>query len=77
MEQRDINLDEIQNTESTSEASVLSKAATQGKNFLEDGSVYEGELVRGLPHGFGTRKFPNEDFYEGQFVDGNLSLIHI
>ena len=26
--------------------------------------------MRGLPHGFGLRKFSNEDFYEGQFEEG-------
>ena len=53
-----------------SEADALSRAAIQGKNFLEDGSTYEGELVRGLPHGFGIKEFSNQDLYEGQFQNG-------
>ena len=62
--------DPILEESKSSEGSLLSKAATKGKNILEDGSVYEGDLVRGLPHGFGLRKFSNEDFYEGQFEEG-------
>ena len=51
----------------------LSKMANIGRHVFEDGSLYEGDLVRGLPDGFGTIKFVSGDFYEGQF----LSLIHI
>ena len=47
--------DPILEESKSSEGSLLSKAATKGKNILEDGSVYEGDLVRGLPHGFGLR----------------------
>ena len=46
-----------------SEADALSRAAIQGKNFLEDGSTYEGELVRGVPHGFGIK-----EFFQSRFV---------
>ena len=37
--------DPILEESKSSEGSLLSKAATKGKNILEDGSVYEGDLV--------------------------------
>ena len=53
-----------------SEAKVLNREVDKGRHIFEDGSVYEGELVRGRPNGFGNRKFQNGDHYEGQFQDG-------
>ena len=49
---------------------ALSKEATSGKHTFEDGSVYQGDLIRGKPDGFGRRGFPNGDVYEGQFEKG-------
>ena len=48
----------------------LSKQAQSGRYVFEDGSLYEGELVMGLPDGFGTIKFVSGDLYEGQFDKG-------
>ncbi|MEL0025726.1 MAG: hypothetical protein VW775_01525, partial [Schleiferiaceae bacterium] len=62
--------DNLKISSTNSEASLLLRAASEGKSILEDGSDYEGEMIRGLPHGYGKRKFTNEDFFEGQFVDG-------
>ena len=41
-----------------------------GKLTLPDGSVYEGELVNGKPHGKGKKTFSSGGYYEGDFVDG-------
>ena len=41
-----------------------------GKITFEDGSIYEGDLVNGKPHGNGKMTFIDDDFYEGDFVDG-------
>ena len=49
---------------------ILSKEATTGKYTFEDGSVYQGDLIRGRPDGFGRREFLNGDIYEGQFEKG-------
>ncbi|MEL0098353.1 MAG: hypothetical protein VW907_02210, partial [Opitutae bacterium] len=48
----------------------LSKLAKSGRYVFEDGSLYEGELVMGLPDGFGTIEFVSGDLYEGQFEKG-------
>lgn len=55
---------------SISEREILSREASEGKQTLEDGSVYEGELLGGNPHGYGKRKYQNGDIYEGQFQKG-------
>ena len=47
-------------TEQVAEPKVsrkLSSEANDGRYVFEDGSVYEGELVLGLPNGFGTLEF--------------------
>lgn len=55
---------------SLSESEVLSREAKRGNQTLSDGSVYEGEMLTGKPHGYGERKFQNGDIYEGQFEKG-------
>ena len=37
-----------------------------------DGSVYEGQLRDGLPHGFGKRVLTTGDIYEGEFKAGKF-----
>ena len=34
-----------------------------------DGTVYEGQMRNGVPHGFGKFVYPNGDTYEGEFKD--------
>ena len=48
----------------------LRKKAMEGKQTLEDGSVYEGELLGGKPDGYGTMKFPDGDTFEGLHKNG-------
>jgi hypothetical protein len=38
---------------------------------METGDTYEGEWRNGKKHGTGRYTFANEDFYEGEFVEGN------
>ena len=35
------------------------------------GYRYEGEWGKSLPHGFGKEVFPNEDYFEGEFMYGS------
>ena len=42
---------------------------THGTYKYEDGTVYEGELVRGVPSGYGRHSVSNF-IYEGQYVNG-------
>jgi hypothetical protein len=42
------------------------------KYILEDGSVYSGQLINGIPHGFATMIFTNGDKYIGSFDHGSL-----
>ena len=37
---------------------------------LDDGSLYEGEVVDGKPHGKGKQILTNGSIYEGDFADG-------
>ncbi len=37
-----------------------------------DGLYYEGDMKKGLKHGFGMEKLVNLDVYEGQFLDGKF-----
>ena len=46
---------------------MLSREAKR-KQELEDGSLYEGEMVAGKPSGHGHRSYPNGDLYEEQFI---------
>jgi hypothetical protein len=39
---------------------------------FEDGSIYEGDFVKGKKHGKGKYTFPNGNAYEGDFVDDFL-----
>ena len=52
------------------ESSGLLEKAMEGKQTLEDGSTYEGELSKGKPNGYGKRKFPSGDVFEGLFKNG-------
>ena len=52
---------------SLSESEVLSREAKSGNQTLSDGSVYEGEMLTGKPHGYGERKFQNGDIYDGDW----------
>ncbi|NBU86600.1 MAG: hypothetical protein EBS13_04680, partial [Verrucomicrobia bacterium] len=56
--------------ESVSEGKVLLRKVQSGKQKLQDGSTYVGELMRGEPHGYGKKDFPQGDEYEGQFQQG-------
>ena len=58
----------VENTES----SGLAKRAIKGKQSLADGSLYEGELSRGKPNGYGIRNYANGDRYEGEHRNGFL-----
>jgi hypothetical protein len=55
-----------------SDSALLQRAATSGKHTFDDGSVYQGDLIRGKPDGFGRREFQNGDVYEGQFEKGSF-----
>ena len=56
--------------ESVSEGEMLLRKAQSGKQQMEDGSTYMGELMRGEPHGYGKKDFQQGDVYEGQFQKG-------
>ena len=49
----------------------LSREAQEGRYVFDDGSIYEGELVMGLPDGFGTIELASGDLYEGQSLKAN------
>jgi len=49
----------------------LAKQAKSGRYVFEDGSLYEGELVLGLPDGYGVITYFSGDVYEGQFIKGS------
>lgn len=38
-----------------------------------DGRVYSGEFENGLPHGKGKMTFPNEDTYDGEWINGKMN----
>ncbi|WP_461253746.1 hypothetical protein [Treponema sp. R8-4-B8] len=42
----------------------------KGKVTYKDGSVYEGDLVNGKPHGKGKLTYIYGSVYEGDWVDG-------
>ena len=42
----------------------------KGKLTYRDGSVYEGDLVNGKPHGKGKLTYIYGSVYEGDWVDG-------
>ena len=67
---------EVKIVNEPSEGDVLSREAKKGKQELEDGSLYEGEMVAGKPSGHGQRSYPNGDLYEGQFkkVQGMVTV---
>ena len=48
----------------------LAKKVNSGRYIFEDGSLYEGELVMGIPDGFGTIEYVSGDLFEGQFSKG-------
>ena len=52
------------------ESSALLEKSMEGKQTLEDGSMYEGELSKGKPNGYGKRIFPDGDVFEGLFKNG-------
>ena len=39
---------------------------------LDDGSSYEGQVVDGVPHGYGTMSYSKGDEYVGEFQNGNI-----
>ena len=45
-------------------------SSTKGKLTLNDGDIYEGDIVDGKPHGKGKLTSPDGDVYEGDFVNG-------
>ena len=51
----------------------LAKKAKSGRYIFEDGSLYEGELVLGLPDGYGVITYSSGDLYEGQFAKGSAN----
>jgi len=53
-----------------SESSGLLEKAMEGKQTLEDGSTYEGELSKGKPNGYGKKTFSSGDVFEGLFKNG-------
>jgi len=61
--------DEIE-VSSSRESITLNKEAMRGRHVFKDGSIYEGELVKGKPNGFGTHNLVNGDIFEGQHTDG-------
>ncbi len=40
---------------------------------MDDGSSYEGEVVNGVPHGYGAIIYLNGDEYVGEFESGSIS----
>ena len=54
----------------------LLEKAMEGKQTLEDGSTYEGELSKGKPNGYGKRTFPPATF-EGLFQKRSCSRLRI
>jgi len=50
-----------------------SETPTKGKLKLEDGSVYEGDIVNGKPHGKGKITSTTGNVEEGNFVKGKLN----
>ena len=60
----------VNEQESISEGEVLFQKAQSGKQQLDDGSTYVGELMKGEPHGYGKKEYSNSDNYEGQFQKG-------
>ena len=45
----------IADSDAVSEGEMLQKRAKSGEQQLEDGSTYQGELMKGEPHGYGKR----------------------
>ena len=41
-----------------------------GELVMSQNEVYFGEFTNGYPCGYGTRKWPNGDIYEGDFKNG-------
>ena len=60
-----------EDTSSDQIAKKLSREAQSGRYVFEDGSLYEGELVLGLPDGYGVITYSSGDLYEGQFAKGS------
>jgi hypothetical protein len=52
-------------------AEISPAGNSRGTFKYADGSLYEGELVDGLPHGKGVLRFIDGGVYEGEFVDGD------
>lgn len=53
-----------------------SDAADEG-HFLPDGSFYQGDIVQGKPHGFGTRVYRDGRRYSGHFKSGQMHGIGV
>ena len=53
--------------------SELANMKVVGKLDYEDGSFYEGEMLKGLPDGMGILVYSNGDRYEGAFIAGEKS----
>ncbi len=51
---------------------ALEELNGSGKTILKysDGNEYEGDIVGGIPQGYGVYRFSNGDYYEGDFVNG-------
>ena len=58
------------NENSFSEADALARKVKSGVQTLDDGSKFYGEMVKGVPNGYGKKEFLNGDVYEGQFKKG-------
>ena len=60
-------------TSSSSSSASATPTPTKGKLKLEDGSVYEGDIVNGKPHGKGKITSTIGNVEEGNFVKGKLN----
>jgi hypothetical protein len=44
----------------------------KGKIIFDEGSIYEGEWLKGLMHGKGKKIYSKGDVYEGAFKEGQM-----
>jgi len=49
---------------------MIMAETVKGKLTFNDGSVYEGDMVNGKPHGIGKLMYVYGGVYEGDWVDG-------
>ena len=60
----------IESKEFLADCNIMPCGSGKGKLTLDDGSVFTGFFVNGLPHGEGECRFKNGDFYKGLWQNG-------